>query len=54
MNYDTTQALVDLTANVSQDPDQADWHDVHELIELLPNAAAVLQDLLHYMHEEYL
>lgn len=54
MKYDTTQALVDLTASVSHDPDEADWYDVHELIELLPNPASVLRDLLHYLHEEYL
>lgn len=54
MLYDTTQALVDLTASVSHDPEEADWHDVHELIELLPNPASVLRDLLHYVHGEYL
>lgn len=54
MIYETTQELVDLAACVSQDPDDADWHDVHELIELIPNPASVLRDLLHHMHEEYL
>ena len=54
MKYDTTRALFDLTASVSQDPDEADWYDVHELIELLPDPASVLEDLLHYLHEEWL
>lgn len=51
---DVTQALVDLAGAVSHDPDEADWYDVHELIELTPNPAAVLRDLLHFLHEEYL
>lgn len=54
MKYDNTQALVDLTASVSHDPEESDWYDVHELIELLPNPTAVLRDLLHHLHEEYL
>lgn len=54
MKYDTTQALVDLVASISHDPDEADWHDVHEQIEMLPDPATVLRDLLHHMHEEYL
>ena len=54
MKYETTQALVDLTAAVSHDPDDEDWFDVEELVELLPNPSSVLKDLLHYMHEELL
>ena len=54
MKYDTTQALVDLAAAVSHDPDEADWYDVHELIDLLPNPSSVLRDLVHYLHEEFL
>lgn len=54
MTYDTTQALIDLTGAVSQDPDEADWYDVDELVELLPNPYAVLKDLLRYAHEEWL
>lgn len=54
MKYANTQALVDLTASVSHDPEEADWHDVDELIELMPNHAPVLRDLLRYLHEEYL
>lgn len=52
MTYDTTHALIDLTGAVSQDPDEADWYDVHEVIDLLPDPAAVLRDLLHYIHRE--
>lgn len=54
MTYDTTQALIDLTGSVSQDPDEADWYDVDELIDLLPDPAIVLRDLLRYAHEEWL
>lgn len=52
MKYDTTQALIDLTGSISQDPDQEDWYDVYELVDLLPNPNAVLKDLLHYLHKE--
>lgn len=52
MTYDTTLALIDLTGAVSQDPDQADWYDVDEIIDLLPNPSAVLRDLLRYIHKE--
>lgn len=54
MTYDTTQALIDLTGIVSQDPEMADWYDVDELIDLLPNPHAVLRDLLRYAHKEWL
>lgn len=54
MTYDTTQALIDLTGGVSQDPDVADWYDVDELVELLPNPASVLKDLLRYAHAEWI
>ena len=54
MMYDTTQALIDLTASISHDPEEEDWFDVDELVDLLPNPASVLLDLLHYMHEELL
>lgn len=54
MKYDTTQALVDLTGAVSHDEAEADWYDVHELIDLLADPAAVLRDLLHYAHEEWM
>jgi hypothetical protein len=54
MRYETTKALIDLTASITHDQEEADWYDVHELIELLPNAAVVLKDLLHWIHEEEL
>lgn len=54
MKYETTKELVDLTANVSHDPDEADWSEVHEYLENVANSAPVLKDLLHFLHEEYL
>lgn len=54
MTHDTTQALIDLTGSVSHDPEEADWYDVDELIDLLPNPTAVLRDLMRYAHEEWL
>lgn len=54
MTYDTTQALIDLAGGVSQDPDEADWYDVDELVDLLPDPALVLRDLLRYAHKEWL
>lgn len=54
MKYETTQTLVDLASVVSQDPDKADWFDVEDLIENLPNPASVLRDLIQYMHQEFL
>ena len=54
MMSDVAQALIDLTASVSHDPDEADWFDVHETIELTTNPAAVLREILHYCHEEHL
>ena len=54
MIHDTTQALIDLTGAVSHDPDQADWYDVDELIELLPDPYSVLRELMRYAHEEWL
>lgn len=54
MTYETTQALIDLAGSVSQDPEEADWYDVDELVELLPDPVLVLKDLLRYAHEEWL
>lgn len=54
MIYDTTQALIDLAGAVSHDPDEADWFDTDELIDLLPNPTAVLKDLMRYAHAEWL
>lgn len=54
MKYDTTQALIDLTGAVSQDPEEADWYNVDEIIDLLSNPAEVLRDLLRYAHKEWL
>ena len=49
---DTTQALIDLTGAVSHDPDEQDFYDVDEVIDLLPNPASVLRELLRYIHSE--
>lgn len=54
MTYDTTQALIDLTGAVSHDPEEADWFDVDEVVDLLSDPSAVLRDLLRYAHEEWL
>lgn len=51
---DVTQALIDLTAAVSHDPDEADWYDVNEIVDLLSNPTSVLKEILTYMHEEHL
>lgn len=54
MKYHTTRSLVDLVASISHDPDEADWSEVHEQIEMLADAPSVLRDLLHHLHEAYL
>lgn len=51
---DLTQGLIDLLADVSHDPDEADWYDVEEYLELIPNPARVLKELSLYVHQEYL
>lgn len=51
---DTTRALIDLTGAVSRDPELADWYDVDELIDLLPNPTPVLRNLIRYAHKEWL
>lgn len=54
MMSDVARALIDLTASVSHDPDEAYWHDVHEIVELNTNNTSVLKEILHYVHEEHL
>lgn len=51
---DVTQGLIELLEEVSHDPDEADWFDVHEYLGLIPNSSRVLKELAHYLHEEYL
>lgn len=51
---DITQGLIELAAEVDFDPDNADWFDVHEYLDDIPNPRTVLKDLIHYMHSEYL
>lgn len=54
MLTDITQGLVELVEDVSHDPEDADWYDVHEYLSNIPNSSRVLKELVHYLHEEYL
>lgn len=55
MTYsDVTIGLIELLEEVSHNPADADWFDVHEYLELIPSTTRVLKELVHYMHEEYL
>lgn len=51
---DITVGLVELTEDVSHDPDEQDWFDVHEYLDDIPNPRTVLKELIHLMHEDYL
>lgn len=51
---DITRALIDLTASISHDPDEADWYDVDEILEALTNPEVHLREVLVYLHEEHL
>lgn len=55
MTYsDLTLGLIELVEEVSHDPAEADWFDVHEYLELVPSSAKILKELTHYLHENYL
>ena len=54
MISDITQGLIELAEEVSHDPDEQDFYDVDEYLELIPNPTKVLKELIHYMHAEYL
>jgi len=54
MMHDVTRALIDLTASVSHDPDEADWYDVDEILESLTSPVVHLQEVLRYLHREFL
>lgn len=51
---DITAGLIELTEEVSHDPDEQDWYDVHEYLESIPNPFKVLKEFVHYTHEEYM
>lgn len=51
---DLTQGLIEIAAEVSHDPEDADWYDVEEYLSMIPNSAKVLRELVYYMHQEYL
>lgn len=54
MLSDITQGLVELLEEVSHDPEDQDFYDVHEYLDLIPNSTRVLKELAHYLHENYL
>lgn len=51
---DMLDGLLELTAEVSFDPDQADWFDVMEYLDDVPNPRTLLKELVHFLHDEYL
>lgn len=51
---DVAAGLIELTEEVSHDPDLADWGSVHEYLDDIPNTDRVLKELIHWLHEEYL
>lgn len=51
---DIAQGLIELTEDVSHDPEEQDWYDVHEYLSNIPNSARVLKEVIHYVHEQYL
>lgn len=51
---DITEGLIALLADVSHDPDEQDWYDVHEYLDLIPNTNRVLREFALYVHENYL
>lgn len=55
MNFsDQTLGLVELASDVSHDEAEADWYDVDEYLDLLPNPHRTLQELIRLVHESYL
>jgi len=54
MISDITMGLVETAESVSHDPDEQDWYEVNEYLDLIPDAAKVLKELVHFMHENYL
>lgn len=51
---DITEGLIELAADISHDPDEADFFDLHEYLDDIPNPRAVLKELIHYVYDEYL
>lgn len=54
MISDVTMGLLELTEEVSHNPDEADWYDVNEYLGNIPNTHRVLKELIMYVHAEYL
>jgi len=51
---DVTEGLIELVEEVSHDPEDADWFDVKEYIENLPNPYATLYQFVRWTHGELL
>jgi len=51
---DMAEGLLEIVADVSHDPEDADWFDAFEYLEDIPTPRAVLKEVMQYMHEEYL
>lgn len=51
---DSTRGLIDLIESVSHNPDEEDWYDVNEYIELLSRPDVVLREIAHWIHGEFL
>lgn len=54
MTSDITMGLIETAEAVSHDPDEQDWFEVDEYLDLIPDSAKVLKELIHYMHSEFL
>ena len=51
---DITEGLIELVAEVSFDPEDADWFDAIEYLDAIPNPRTVLKEIMHWVHDEYL
>lgn len=51
---DITQGLIDVASDISHDPEDQDFFDLDEYLEIIPNSTRVLKELIYYMHQEYL
>lgn len=54
MTSDITMGLIETAEAVSHDPDEQDWYEVEEYLDLIPDAAKVLRELVRFMHAEFL
>ena len=51
---DVTQGLIEIAEEISHDPDEQDFYDLYEYLDLIPNSAKVLKELILFVHSEYL